>query len=119
MYKAFFCLQHDMNSLAVGIGIATTQMFDRDWPAAFNYGTLGQVIAHEMGHAFDDNGVEFDANGLRNAWFDRQSMSALLNMTRCLSKQYDQFCPPDTDATKRNVSARQTTSENLADNAGS
>ncbi|MCZ8370942.1 MAG: M13 family metallopeptidase [Porphyrobacter sp.] len=83
---------------------------------AVNYGAIGGVIGHEMGHGFDDQGSKSDASGaLRNWWTDadRAAFDALGNR---LVAQYNAFCPLDEGKTC--VNGRLTLGENIGDVGG-
>jgi putative endopeptidase len=59
------------NEIAFPAGILQPPMFDMEADDAVNYGAIGAVIGHEMGHGFDDQGSKFDAQGnLKNWWTD-------------------------------------------------
>ena len=59
------------NEIAFPAGILQPPMFDMDADDASNYGGIGAVIGHEMGHGFDDQGSKFDfAGNLKNWWTD-------------------------------------------------
>lgn len=60
---------------------------------AVNYGAIGMVIGHEIGHGFDDSGSRYDGNGrLRNWWTD-EDRTAFAERTSKLVAQYDNICP--------------------------
>lgn len=83
---------------------------------AVNYGGIGGVIGHEMGHGFDDQGSKSDATGaLRNWWSDadRKAFDALGDR---LVAQYNTFCPLDDGTTC--VNGRLTLGENIGDVGG-
>ena len=59
------------NSITFPAGILQFPFFDADADDAVNYGAIGAVIGHEMGHGFDDQGAKYDAAGnLKNWWSD-------------------------------------------------
>ena len=58
-----------MNQINFPAGILQPPFFDPDADPAVNYGAIGAVIGHEIGHGFDDQGREFDGAGkVRNWW---------------------------------------------------
>ncbi|MGB9609884.1 MAG: M13 family metallopeptidase, partial [Bryobacteraceae bacterium] len=58
-----------MNEIAFPAGILQPPLFDMEADDAVNYGAIGAVIGHEMGHGFDDQGSKYDADGnLRDWW---------------------------------------------------
>ena len=81
---------------------------------AVNYGGIGAVIGHEIGHGFDDQGSRYDGDGnLRNWWTDqdREQFEAL---TGKLVDQYSQFEP----LPGMNVDGRVSLGENIGDHVG-
>ena len=61
-----------MNEIVFPAGILQPPFFDAEADDAVNYGGIGAVIGHEMGHGFDDSGSQYDADGnLKNWWTDR------------------------------------------------
>ena len=81
-----------------------------------NYGGIGAVIGHEMGHGFDDQGSKSDATGkLRNWWTDADR-AAFDKLGNALVGQYEGFCPLDDGETC--VNGRLTLGENIGDLGG-
>ncbi|MBM3783193.1 MAG: M13 family metallopeptidase [Acidobacteria bacterium] len=80
-----------MNEIAFPAGILQPPMFDMEADDAVNYGAIGSVIGHEMGHGFDDQGSKFDfAGNLRNWWTseDRKKFEA---RAQCVIEQFNTF----------------------------
>jgi putative endopeptidase len=83
---------------------------------AVNYGAIGGVIGHEMGHGFDDQGSKSDATGkLRNWWTD-EDRANFDKRGDALVAQYNAFCPLDDGETC--VNGRLTLGENIGDLGG-
>lgn len=59
-----------------------------------NYGTIGQIIGHEITHGFDDLGRQFDLNGNLKDWWMPETKSKFLNRTKCIIEQYGNFTEP-------------------------
>ena len=77
------------NEIAFPAGILQPPMFDLEADDAANYGAIGAVIGHEMGHGFDDQGSKFAASGdLRNWWTpeDRKKFEA---RAECVINQFN------------------------------
>lgn len=77
------------NEIGFPAGILQPPMFDMDADEAANYGAIGAVIGHEMGHGFDDQGSKFAASGdLRNWWTpeDRKKFEA---RAECVVNQFN------------------------------
>ena len=88
--------------------------FDPNADPAVNYGGIGAVIGHEMGHGFDDSGRQYDEAGrIRNWWTDETS-AKFVAQTDKLAAQYNAFCPlPETC-----VNGKLTMGENIGDLGG-
>lgn len=104
------------NEIVFPAGILQQPFFALTNDIAVNYGAIGGVIGHEIGHGFDDQGSKSDASGaLRNWWTDedRAAFDALGNR---LVAQYNAFCPLDEGKTC--VNGRLTLGENIGDVGG-
>ncbi|WP_086737981.1 M13 family metallopeptidase [Erythrobacter colymbi] len=104
------------NEIVFPAGILQQPFFALTNDIAVNYGAIGGVIGHEIGHGFDDQGSKSDASGaLRNWWTDadRANFDAL---TDRLVAQYNAFCPLDDGKTC--VNGRLTLGENIGDVGG-
>jgi putative endopeptidase len=83
---------------------------------AVNYGAIGGVIGHEIGHGFDDQGSKYDSTGkLRNWWTD-EDRAAFDELGDALVAQYNSYCPLDDGETC--VNGRLTLGENIGDVGG-
>ena len=104
------------NEIVFPAGILQQPFFALGNDIAVNYGGIGGVIGHEMGHGFDDQGSKSDAEGrLRNWWTDadRKAFDARGD---ALVAQYNAFCP--LDGGKTCVNGRLTLGENIGDLGG-
>lgn len=104
------------NEIVFPAGILQQPFFGEDADIAVNYGAIGGVIGHEIGHGFDDQGSKSDSTGaLRNWWSDedRENFDALGDN---LVAQYNQFCPLDNGETC--VNGRLALGENIGDLGG-
>lgn len=104
------------NEIVFPAGILQQPFFGPTADLAVNYGAIGGVIGHEMGHGFDDQGSKFDASGALSNWWtdaDRKNFDA---RTNALVAQYDAFCPLDEGKTC--VNGRLTLGENIGDLGG-
>ena len=105
-----------LNEIVFPAAILQQPFFAPTADPAVNYGAIGGVIGHEIGHGFDDQGSKSDAEGaLRNWWTDedREAFDALGN---ALVEQYSGFCPLDDGETC--VNGRLTLGENIGDLGG-
>ena len=75
-----------------------------------NYGAIGTVIGHEITHAFDDQGSQFDKHGNAVEWWTEKSKKLFLERVRCIIQQYENFRSKEV---KLNVSSYVTCTCNL------
>lgn len=79
------------NEIVFPAGILQAPFFDPNADAAVNYGAIGAVIGHEMGHGFDDQGSKSDANGIQQNWWTDEDRSAFDAKTKMLIDQYASY----------------------------
>ena len=104
------------NEIVFPAAILQPPFFDLNADDAVNYGGIGSVIGHEIGHGFDDQGSKFDGEGNLNNWWsddDRQKFEA---MTKKLIDQFEALCP--TSAPDVHVNGALTIGENIGDLGG-
>jgi putative endopeptidase len=77
------------NSITFPAGILEAPFFDPDADDAVNYGAIGVVIGHEMGHGFDDQGSKFDADGNLKSWWTDQDRAKFELRAACVTNQFD------------------------------
>jgi endothelin-converting enzyme/putative endopeptidase len=103
-----------MNQITFPAAILQPPFFDPAADAAVNYGSIGAVIGHEIGHGFDDQGRQFDASGRLRDWWTPTAAAEFAKRAEALGKQYDQFEPiPGTK-----VNGKLTMGENIGDLGG-
>ncbi len=103
-----------MNEVVFPAAILQPPFFNMAAEDAVNYGAIGAVIGHEMGHGFDDQGSKYDADGnLRNWWTD-QDREEFTRRTSGLIEQFSAFALFD----DLNVNGELTLGENIGDLAG-
>jgi putative endopeptidase len=102
------------NEIVFPAAILQPPFFDPNADPAVNYGAIGGVIGHEMGHGFDDQGAKSDAQGVLRDWWNAADVAAFTNVTDKLVAQYDAFTPLE----GINVNGRLTLGENIGDNGG-
>jgi len=102
------------NQIVFPAAILQPPFFDLAADDARNYGAIGLVIGHEIGHGFDDQGSKYDGNGnLRNWWTD-DDRSRFEERTSALVAQYNEFEP----LPGLNVNGELTLGENIGDLGG-
>ncbi|MEX0964638.1 MAG: M13 family metallopeptidase [Pseudohongiellaceae bacterium] len=81
------------NEIVFPAGILQPPFFDPAADPAVNYGGIGAVIGHEMGHGFDDQGSKSDSEGVQRNWWTDEDRANFEVLTTALAAQYDQFEP--------------------------
>ncbi|MGL5818668.1 MAG: M13 family metallopeptidase [Phycicoccus sp.] len=105
-----------MNEIVFPAAILQPPFFDVDADDAANYGGIGAVIGHEIGHGFDDQGSRFDGTGLLRDWWTEDDRAAFQALADALIAQFGQL---DTrDAPGRRVNGALTVGENIGDLGG-
>ena len=79
------------NQIVFPAAILQPPFFDPYADPAVNYGAIGAVIGHEMGHGFDDQGRRFDAEGKFRNWWSKDTAAKYQTRADALGKQYDQI----------------------------
>lgn len=104
------------NEIVFPAGILQQPFFALSNDIAVNYGAIGGVIGHEMGHGFDDQGSKSDASGALRNWWTDADRAAFDALGDALVAQYNGFCPLDDGETC--VNGRLTLGENIGDVGG-
>ncbi|MET0978026.1 MAG: M13-type metalloendopeptidase [Paeniglutamicibacter terrestris] len=105
-----------LNEIAFPAAILRTPFFGADRDAASNYGAIGAVIGHEIGHGFDDQGSQFDGTGELKNWWTDEDREAFESLTGKLVEQYDALVP--SEAPDHHVNGKLTLGENIGDLGG-
>ncbi|MFL2000615.1 M13 family metallopeptidase [Microbacterium sp. A1-JK] len=106
-----------MNEIVFPAAILQYPFFDADRDAAANYGGIGAVIGHELGHGFDDQGSRFDGDGSLRDWWTDADRTAFEQRTRALIDQYDELVPRGL-SDEHKVNGELTIGENIGDLGG-
>lgn len=77
------------NEIAFPAGILQPPFFDMDADDAVNYGAIGAVIGHEMGHGFDDQGSRYDSEGNLKNWWTEADRKEFEKRAACVIEQFD------------------------------
>ncbi len=104
------------NEICFPAGILQRPFFDADADPAENYGGIGAVIGHEIGHGFDDQGAQFDGHGNLNDWWTAEDKAAFELKSKALIEQYDGYEPRDLPG--EHVNGALTVGENIGDLGG-
>lgn len=82
-----------MNVIVFPAAILQPPFFNPDAEDAANYGGIGAVIGHEIGHGFDDQGSQYDGDGKLNDWWTEEDKANFKALTQKLIDQYNEFVP--------------------------
>jgi len=104
-----------MNEIVFPAAILQPPFFDPDRDDALNYGGIGAVIGHEIGHGFDDQGSQFDGDGRLENWWTETDRAAFEERTKALIAQYDALVP---EGLTDHVNGALTIGENIGDLGG-
>ena len=102
------------NHTALPAGMLQPPFFGPDRSVAANLGGIGMVIGHELTHAFDDQGAQFDADGELKNWWQPADLAQFAERGRCVADQYSTF----EALPKRFVQGPLTLGEDIADLGG-
>ena len=104
------------NEIVFPAAILQPPFFNLTADPAVNYGAIGGVIGHEIGHGFDDQGAKSDGNGTLRNWWTAEDEANFKAKTGALVEQYNALCPLDEGETCVNGSL--TLGENIGDLGG-
>jgi len=104
------------NEIVFPAAILQAPFFDPDADDAVNYGAIGAVIGHEIGHGFDDQGSRYDGTGALVDWWTDEDRAAFEERTAALIAQYDALEPRQ--APGHHVNGAFTVGENIGDLGG-
>ncbi len=102
------------NEIVFPAAILQAPYFDPNADMAINYGGIGGVIGHEMGHGFDDQGSKSDAHGVLRTWWKPEDEKAFKSLVDRLVEQYAQYEP----LPGLKLNGRLTLGENIGDLGG-
>ena len=103
-----------VNEVVFPAGILQPPAFDPAADDAFNYGSAGATIGHEISHGFDDEGSQYDSDGNLRDWWTSEDHAKFKAKTLLLIQEYDAFEP----VPGFHVNGALTLGENIADIAG-
>jgi endothelin-converting enzyme/putative endopeptidase len=105
-----------MNEICFPAAILQKPFFSPDAEMAENYGGIGAVIGHEIGHGFDDQGAQYDGSGNLHDWWTPDDKAAFEQKSKALIEQYDGFSPRNLPG--EHVNGALTVGENIGDLGG-
>ena len=106
-----------LNEIVFPAAILQPPFFSADADDAVNFGGIGGVIGHEIGHGFDDQGSKYDGDGKLVSWWTKDDREAFEKLTKSLIDQYNELTPVGLDE-KYKVNGELTIGENIGDLGG-
>jgi putative endopeptidase len=106
-----------MNEIVFPAAILQPPFFDADADDAANYGGIGAVIGHEIGHGFDDQGAKYDGDGNLVDWWTDEDRAEFGARTTALIEQYEEYVPREL-GDGHHVNGAFTVGENIGDLGG-
>ncbi len=106
-----------MNEIVFPAAILQPPFFDAEADDAANYGGIGAVIGHEIGHGFDDQGAKYDGDGNLVDWWTDEDRAEFGARTKALIEQYEEYTPRALED-GRHVNGAFTVGENIGDLGG-
>jgi putative endopeptidase len=103
-----------LNEIVFPAAILQPPFFNMEADDAVNYGAIGAVIGHEIGHGFDDKGSTFDGDGVMRNWWTETDRTEFEARTARLVDQYNEYAPFE----DLNVNGEFTLGENIGDLGG-
>lgn len=105
------------NEIVFPAAILQAPFFDADAEDAVNFGGIGAVIGHEIGHGFDDQGSKYDGEGNLRSWWTEADREEFERRTAALIAQFSELSPRELDDS-HTVSGALTIGENIGDLGG-
>jgi putative endopeptidase len=106
-----------MNEIVFPAAILQPPFFDAEADDAANYGGIGAVIGHEIGHGFDDQGAKYDGDGNLVDWWTDEDRAEFGSRTKALIEQYEAYTPRGLQ-NGHHVNGAFTVGENIGDLGG-
>jgi putative endopeptidase len=107
-----------MNEIVFPAAILQPPFFDPEADDAVNYGGIGAVIGHEIGHGFDDQGSKYDGDGRLEDWWTAEDRAEFEKRTKTLIDQYGAYRPAQLPDEGPQVNGALTIGENIGDLGG-
>ena len=104
----------EMNEVVFPAARLQSPLYDANAEPAINYGAVGISIGHEISHAFDDQGAQYDGDGNLRNWWTKEDGEKFAAKGKVLVAQYNGYSPVD----GYHLNGELTLGENIADNAG-
>lgn len=104
---------NENNELMIPYGTVISPFYDSQFSSSWNYGALGSIIGHEMCHGFDEDGKDYNPQGLKKKWWTRKDNREYRKKAKQLIHLFNKE-----EVGKTHVNGKKTLSENIADLGG-
>lgn len=104
-----------LNGITFPAGVLQPPVFEYGVPMYLNLGGIGTVIGHEVTHAFDNTGCQFDSDGNLHNWWTNKTKEKFMKRVTCFKEQYGNITD---ERIKMKLDGKKTKGENTADNGG-
>ena len=105
------------NEIVFPAAILQPPFFSLETDDAINFGAIGAVIGHEIGHGFDDQGSKYDGDGALQSWWTDADRASFEERTKKLIEQYNELSPQQL-GDEHKVNGELTIGENIGDLSG-
>jgi len=106
------------NEIAFPAGILQPPYFSKDWPEWLAFGSFGAVAGHELTHAFDKSGRQYNKDGKLFDWWTKNSTKKFDGLQKCMLEQYSKYAVIGPDGEKSYIRSQFTNGEDMADGGG-
>ncbi|KAL8292016.1 hypothetical protein RQP46_001482 [Phenoliferia psychrophenolica] len=106
------------NEIAFPAGILQAPYFSKDWPEYMAFGAFGSVAGHELSHAFDQMGRQYNKDGKLEDWWTKGTTERFEGLKGCLLEQYGNYSVLDTKGKPVFINSKFTNGEDMADGGG-
>lgn len=94
-------------------GILQPPFYSHAWPSHLKYGAFGAVAAHELTHAFDTTGSQYDDKGRLREWWTNTTVKAFEERAQCVAKQYSKYYVYDEAGNKVHVNGNVSSNKHM------
>jgi len=108
----------EANEMAFPAGVLQAPYFSKDYPEYLGFGSMASLAGHELTHAFDSAGRQFDKTGKLTDWWTNSTIENYNHLTHCIEEQYAQYYVLGPDSQKYYVKSKVTLGEDIADGGG-
>jgi endothelin-converting enzyme len=105
------------NEVVFPAGILQNPYFNKDWPEYLVYGSFGAIAGHELSHAFDSTGRQYNAEGKLTDWWSKSTIKRFEKLKQCFLKQYANYTIIE-NGEIYHVNSELTIGEDMADSGG-